>query len=187
MEQAKREIVAQPYALAGDVMRMFHADAEDLSEGGIMVFLGKVLPVLRAEGVVVDATFGQWKRLVGRREVAAGAPPGPLLSLRVSSGRDCPMVDVRSELSENSYTMYVGEREFVACESRDGPATSWMTATVATLDILNVILGMHDSSERAWAVMGGNDLHVVFASEEACRFVNSTLAPRDQLHDGTKD
>lgn len=56
--------------------------------------------------------------------------------------------------------------------------------TVTTLHLLNALLEGHGSHERAWGLMGGNDLHLVFASDEGRRFINSTLSPRDQLHEG---
>ena len=183
---AKRAIVAQPYVLAGDVRRMFHADAEELAEGGIMDFLGSVLPVLRAEGVAVEAQFGQWKRPAGGPPVEPDEPPGPLLSLRISAERGGPLVEVTSQFNEERYVMLIGEREFPAWQASDDGVATWRGATVAALDLLNFLLDGHDSRERAWALMGGNDLHVVFATQDACRFINSTLAPRDQLHDGTR-
>jgi len=151
-----------------------------------MNFLGTILPFLRAEGVAVEATYGRGKRPAGGPEIDPGASPGPVLSLRVSSERGGPLVAVIQKHSEAGYVVYVGEREFVARQPSDDPARTWTGATVATLDILNVLLDAHDSVERAWALMGGNDLDVVFASEAARGFINSTLAPRDHLHDGTK-
>ncbi len=138
-EEAKRAIVARPYVLAGEVKRRFHADAEELAEGGIMNFLGTVLSFLRAEGVAAEVTIGRWKRPAGGPAIDPDATPGPVLSLRVASERGGPLVEVKSKHSEDAYAVYVGEREFVAWQASDDPVEMWTGATRATLDILNFL------------------------------------------------
>ena len=180
VDPAKAAVVAERYVLAGDVGRVFHADAEELAEGGVRDFIAMAAPFLRHVGIDITATFRPWKRAPGISDDEA-AWMMPVESLRVRPAANDDFVYVVDDV-RYGYVVRVGPRSFTVVES--GEADGWTRATVATLDILNTLLQAHGSAERAWAYMCGNDLTVVFATAEARAFIDSTLGPRGHLHGG---
>lgn len=180
-----------------DVRRWYSSDAEDLAEGGVRDQLGPLLPFLEREGVRVDVEYREVKvprtddRPAGRARPHAG-PDGwfapfdgaPVERLRVSLGPGGELHHVE-ESPRGSYVITIGPRRFVVWDSTHHSGDSWQRATVVTADILNTLLAGHGSSERAWALYGGNDLIIAFATPEQAAVINAASAPRNQLHDGT--
>ncbi len=55
--EARQEILARRYPLAGEVGRLFMADAEVLAKRGARDLLGTVAPFLRREGVSIEVEY----------------------------------------------------------------------------------------------------------------------------------
>ena len=170
LDQVLRDTTARDDAFAGDTLRRYHADAENLAECGVRDFLCKATPFLRREGVDINVTYPD----------ARGVPAYAMqLTLRTGG----PMVEV-TEDAENGdpYVLFLGEREFVVF--RDvSEGDSWGCATLSTIALLNELLVGHGSRERAYAVNGGNDLQLVFATQEMAEIINAASEPRECLYD----
>ncbi len=172
LDQVLRDTTARDDAFAGRAtLRDYHADAEALAECGVRDFLREAAPFLRREGVGINVTYPD------ARGVAHAY--GMQLTLRTGG----PMVEV-TEDAENGdpYVLFLGAREFVVF--RDvSEGDSWGCATLSTIALLNELLLGHGSPERAYAVYGGNDLHLVFATQEMAEIINAGSEPQECLCD----
>src|SRR5271166_2485727 len=63
--EAGQEILARRYPLAGEVGRLFMADAEVLADRGVGDLVGTVAPLLRREGVSIEVERGPAGTTVG--------------------------------------------------------------------------------------------------------------------------
>ncbi|MEJ7730113.1 MAG: hypothetical protein WKG00_12940 [Polyangiaceae bacterium] len=185
-----------------DVRRLFHADAETLAEHGIRDFLGAIAPFLRREGVRVDVGYRRVKA-PARGERPAGWAVATLnadgwldedgalplvesmqLSLR-TVGEMCEVSEDDLETSD-TYLLHLGKREFVVYRLEPGmEGDEWRRATRSTIALLDELLAGHGSAERAYARMGGNDLHIAFVTPEMAQVINAACKPGEGLHDGS--
>jgi len=132
--------------------RLFMADAEDLAEGGVGRFLQEVSPFLAAQKVTLP--------------------------------------QIEDLLSEDGYAVRVGDvthRMYDATElERDSSGKEagliWGLSTVRSFRIIDEFLAAAGSTERAYAVNGGNDVFVMFLTSELHRVI--TLHPDALPHDG---
>jgi hypothetical protein len=192
----------QDFAFAGQTHRLYHADGEDLAEDGVLNFLGRVAPFLRREGVRVDVRYQVVKvpawngRPAGLESAKVGddgwfPPEGPTpwvdeLCLSLRPGQE-PVQVTEDELEvSETYFLMLGDRRFDVYDfGPDEDWDGWGRATRSTIVLLNELLESHGSSERAWALYGGNDLHIAFATEEMARVINDASKPSERLHDGS--
>lgn len=183
----------------------YHADAEELAEHGVRDFLGEVATLLRREGVPIDVAYREVKfsaskgspagrgaaRLNADRWLDEDGPSAYVKSMRVSfapSAEPCELTEDDWE-DGGTYVLFAGDREIVIYRSDGAPdddaEDDWTRATRATLAILNELLSAHGSVERAYAVYGGDDLVIVFATPEMARIINAAMdEPRGRLHHG---
>lgn len=193
------EVVAETrsrdFAFASDdAHRLFHADAEDLAEQGVRDFLGTVVPFLMKEGVQARVEFRPMPSRThsGSEPALIGPdgwldPDGPLprvenLSVSVRAGD--PLSAVTERAQDDGYVVLIGERAW-AVWNESNAEDSWTAATTCTLALLNALLTGHGSRERAFALYGGNDLHVAFVTPEQAAIINAASVSNEQLHDGT--
>jgi len=129
-------------AIFNDSHRFYHADAEDLAEGGICAFIRDVEPFLGAQGV------------------------------RVS--------DFQDEVTEKSYMVRVGGTLHMIYDAVDlqrdadgkEPGVIWGLAMTRGFKIVDQLLEAAGSSERVYAVNGGNDLFAFFLTPELHRIIS---------------
>jgi hypothetical protein len=206
LDRIRRAVKAAPsFSFPQATRRAYHADAEELAEHGVLDFLGEVAPLLRREGVPIDVAYREVKfpaskgRPAGRGAARLNADgwldedgPSPYArTVRVSfapSAEPCELT-VDDGDDGGTYILFAGDREIVIYRSDGDPdddaEDDWARATRATLAILNELLSAHGSVERAYAMYGGNDLVIVFATPEMARVINAAMdEPRRRLHDG---
>ena len=141
IEEERRTVLRQGWdGVFGENGRLFHADAEDLAEGGFGGLVEEIRPFLERQGVTVPA--------------------------------------LEEEFDERGYTVLAGGERFpiwtqaeVELEERERPGWTWGLSMVRTFAIVNGWLAEAGSSERAYAVGGGNDLFLLFLSPELYAFI----------------
>lgn len=189
------------HPFAAEVHRLYHADAEDLAERGVRDFLGAVAPFLHRQGVAVEVHYRPVKvpsrgdqpaRIVAAAWGADGwlDPEGPVAlvkSLRVSLQRGGPLVDVTEDEEDDAdaYALLLGEQVHVILDAADGDSDSWRLAARRTIALLDDLLLRHRSPERAYGLMGGNDLHVAFLTPAMAAVIDAAAVAGERLHDGT--
>jgi hypothetical protein len=203
IERLRREPDLSELVCAPETHRAYHADAEELAEGDVRTFLGRVAPFLRREGVAVDVVYAEVRfaepgRPLGRGRARLRAdgwldedgPDPHVESMWVSfspDARPCEVTEGRPE-DRDAYVLLAGDREIVIWDDGVPPEDGeddWSRASRATLAILDELLTAHGSAERAYAMGYGNDLTVVFATPEMGRVINAAAETRrDRLHDG---
>jgi len=107
-------------------------------------------------------------------------------SMRVAFSPGAELVEVvEDDGGGERYALVAGDRDIPIWSADDDTADSWDLATRVTLALLNELLTAHGSPERAFAVLGGNDLAIAFATPEMARIINAAPEVVDPLHDGT--
>ena len=129
-------------AIFSESHRYYHVDAEDLAEGGICRFIGKVEPFLSAQGVTV-----------------------PDLQEEIS---DRGYVVRVGGVPHTIYTAEDLKRE----ASGEEPGIIWGLAMARGFAIADQLLESAGSPERAYAVAGGNDLFAIFLTPELYRTIS---------------
>jgi hypothetical protein len=162
--EARQEILARRYPLAGDVGRLFMADAEQLADGGVGDLVGTVAPFLQREGVSIEVKRG---------------PAGTITGLQLSLEPGGALVTF-VETVDDDYRVTLGLVEVVVWTGDGG--NKWHDATGQTVALLNRLLSSHGSFERAWSLHGGaNEGFIVFATVEQVHLLNSALPERGKL------
>jgi len=162
--EARQEILARRYPLAGEAGRLFMADAEVLANRGVRDLVESVAPFLRREGVSIEVEHG---------------PAGTTTALKLSLEPGGPLVPFE-ETVDDDYRVKLGLVEIVVWTGDGGNA--WNDATAQTVALLNRLLSSHGSFERAWSLHGGgNEGFIVFATVEQVHLLNSALPERGKL------
>ena len=139
---AKVEALKQVFEQQGwmgifhDSRRFFLADAENLAEGGLGPFIQEVEPFLTMQGVTLP--------------------------------------EIQDDITGNSYTVRVGgvsHEIYDATEVErdnpcDQPGVIWALSMTRGFRIVDELLAAVGSSERVYAVNGGNDLFAFFLTPE---------------------
>jgi len=163
--EARQEILARRYPLAGEVGRLFMADAEVLADKGVRSLVGTVAAFLRREGVSIEAEYDPETGTI--RTLQLSLEPGGAL---------VPFV----ETVDDDYRVTLGLVEVVVWTGDGG--NKWHDATGQTVALLNRLLSSHGSFERAWSLHGGgNEGFIVFATVEQVHLLNSALPERGKL------
>lgn len=187
-------VTASGHPWAERTHRSEHADAEELAERGVRDFLGRLAPFLRRAGVPLEVTYRSARRAaldgraggVGRARIGEDGwldeteAPAYVERLRVALGPAAPLVEVEEVTGASGYGLLLGADVYPVCEPAEG-TDPWTQATSATLGLLDHLLTAHGSPERAFALYDGNDLHVVFATNEMARVVNAGVPPRERI------
>ena len=139
----------------GPPHRMNPADAEDLAKGGVGEFVTLIAPFLRAERVRLPV--------------------------------------IRDDHSTNGYTVWAGEephvmysREEMARDNiHDEPGLTWGLSVARSFKLVNSWLAGARSSERLYAVSGGNDVFGIFLTPELFQLIRKhpDASPEDSPYE----
>jgi hypothetical protein len=129
-------------AFFSDSHRFFHADAEDLAEGGICAFIRKVEPFLTAQGVRVPEL--QDEVTEKGYTVRVGGTPH--------------LIYAAADLQRDS--------------NGKEPGVIWGLAMTRGFRIVDQLLEVAGSPERLYAANGGNDLFAFFLTPELHQIVS---------------
>jgi hypothetical protein len=124
-----------------DSFRFFHADAEDLAEGGVGEFIRKLESFLTRQGVTA--------------------------------------LEIEDEVNDKNYSVHVNgvshliydEAEYDRDSNGEQPGLIWGLAMARGFRIVDGLLERSGSSERLYAVNGGNDLVGMFLTPEMHRII----------------
>jgi hypothetical protein len=143
-------------AVFGETGRLFHADAEDLTEGGVGDFLRQIEPFLKAQGISLNHVEDD-----------------------VSEQGYCVKVNGRRYKLYDTDELHKREREKQL-------GLLWGLSGARAFAIVNGLLEEAGSEERLYAVNGGNDLFGFFLTaalrEAICRYPGVKPANRPYLH-----
>jgi len=123
-------------AIFSESHRFYHADAEDLAEGGICAFIREVGPFLSSQGAQVPEL--QDEVTEGGYTVRVGGTPH--------------LIYDTADLQRDTY----GKE----------PGVIWGLAMTRGFGIVDLLLEAAGSPERLYAVNGGNDLFAIFLTPE---------------------
>jgi hypothetical protein len=185
-----RDVAATLASLAGEgggiTRRLFWEDPEALAEQGVLDFLGRLAPLLRAAGIHIDVTYAERNfpasagRPPGRAAAKLGAD-GWLIEEQVPVGVESLAVAFAPGAKpcaltwdDNYESLLANDRE-IALHWIDGQDCNdpWACVLQATLGLIDELLSAHESEERATAnYTGHNDMVIVIATPAMTRLLN---------------
>jgi hypothetical protein len=122
-------------AIFGQTGRLFHADAEDLAEGGVGDFLRKIEPFLNANGIALTHVEDDVSE----------------------QGYSVTVNGTRTRIFDTD--------ELHQRETQKQPGLIWGLSGARAFAIVNGLLEEAGSEERLYAVNGGNDLFGFFLTQ----------------------
>ena len=129
-------------AVFSESHRLYHADAEDLAEGGISAFIRKVEPFLTAQDVRVPELRDEY----------------------TDKGYTVRVAGI-------SYLIYDTE-DLQRDTPGNEPDRIWGLAMTRGFEIIDQLLEAAGSPERLYAISGGNDLFALFLTPELHRIIS---------------
>ena len=176
--RAKIRVPGPRYLHFEDAQRGFHADAENLSEQGVLEFIAELAPQLARRGVhipvipvqmrprfVRDPETGKEQRVTPTELRADDTiPDEPGITFLRPVREDCPE-------DGSHYTVTIGRHTQEMWNER--MSDIWQPALLHTLLLLNQLLEDAGSHERAYGMYGGNDARVVFLTPRQFELIRS--------------
>ena len=144
--------------------RDYFADAEELTEAGVVNFIIAVKPFLKLQGVNIDSVKHNYPDI---------------------KSFDCLTYEEQLKLIPKKYIVTVNGKEFIIWTQKEVDNKKldiWQLSTERTLGIINYFLKKANSKERAFQLYEGNEQIIIFLTNEMAKLIYASkyIAPNDK-------